>query len=83
MANVSVRIPESRDEAINIILNKSAKPWYGMSEPVDTHLPALVQWDPRSRDLSDLTIQGSDRSFPAIENKEPSLTEVGGGLSES
>lgn len=76
MANVSVRIPESRDEAINIILNKAAKPWYGMSEPADTYLPALVQRDPRSMDLSDLAIEGGGKSLPAIENRKTSLPEV-------
>lgn len=76
MANVSVRIPESRDEAIHIILNKAAKPWYGMSEPVDTHLPALVQRDPSSMDLSDLAIEGRGKNLPAIENKKASLPEV-------
>ncbi|KAH6714527.1 hypothetical protein BKA61DRAFT_673850 [Leptodontidium sp. MPI-SDFR-AT-0119] len=51
MANINVQLPESRDEMVKIILNKAAKPWYGMSEPVDNHLPAFIQRDPRSAGL--------------------------------
>ena len=38
---------EDEDEdKIKIILNKAAKPWHGMADPLDRHFPALVKIDP-------------------------------------
>jgi hypothetical protein len=61
-ANISVRIPQDREEMVKIILNKAPQPWYGMSEPADTHLPAFIQRDQRSLDLSGLAIEEPPRS---------------------
>lgn len=42
-ANIAIRTPETKDEMIKIILNKAAKPWYGMADPVNEHLPAVIE----------------------------------------
>lgn len=65
-ANINLQIPQNRDEMIKIILNKAAKPWYSMSEPVDTHLPAIIQPDPTILN-SGLVVKGREHETKRIE----------------
>ncbi|KAL2075301.1 hypothetical protein VTL71DRAFT_244 [Oculimacula yallundae] len=77
MANVSVQMPKSRDEMVKIVLNKAAKPWYGMSDPVDNHLPAFVQ-----RDLGSMNLGIEDRGTGQLEGTGPDYTQSADVLTE-
>lgn len=65
--NVNVHVPENRDEMIKIILNKAAKPWYGMSDPVDTHLPAIIQPNPQTFRHTTMAVRSREKGAPMIE----------------
>ncbi|KAI9783262.1 MAG: hypothetical protein M1839_004102 [Geoglossum umbratile] len=42
LEDASVNIhTKTREEKINMILNKAARPWYNLSDPADVHLPAI------------------------------------------
>jgi len=45
-ADIVVKAPSEQEKKIKMILNKAAKPWHGMADPVDRHLPAFVNVDP-------------------------------------
>lgn len=46
-----------------MILNKAAKPWHGMADPVDRHLPAFVNIDPAFLDQRKLGDTGIPTSL--------------------
>jgi hypothetical protein len=72
-ANINFQIPQSRDEMIRIILNKAAKPWYSMSKTADTHLPAVIQPEPRLFDLPGLDF--TDSEYERGKSIEPTLSK--------
>lgn len=43
----SVIWPQSRDELIRIVLNKTPQPWYGFENEMDAHFPAVIDQDQR------------------------------------
>ena len=43
--DVSVRISSNSESSVQIVLNKVTEPWSRISEPADTHLPAIVTRD--------------------------------------
>lgn len=45
-ADIVVQAPTEHEKKIKMILNKAAKPWHGMADSVDRHLPAFVNIDP-------------------------------------
>lgn len=45
-ADVVVKAPIEDDDRYKMILNKAAKSWHGMADPVDRHLSAFVNIDP-------------------------------------
>jgi hypothetical protein len=55
--DVDARMPNEPDEMIKIVLNKAAQPWYGMSETENAHLPAFIERDPKSLDVSNFAIE--------------------------
>jgi hypothetical protein len=47
-SNVAVQLPSQQDDSVNIILNRTAKRWYTVSDSPNAHLPAMIQRDQRS-----------------------------------
>jgi len=47
-ASVNIHAPKTQEEKISIILNKVAQPQYNLSDPTDTHSPAIVRKDIRA-----------------------------------
>jgi hypothetical protein len=45
-ADIAVKAPTEGENKFKMILNKAAKPWHGMADPVDRHLPVFVNIDP-------------------------------------
>lgn len=42
-SKTSLQLPKTKDESIRIILNKAARPFYDMTDAVDSHLPAVIE----------------------------------------
>ena len=61
-ADIVVKGPTEHENKIKMILNKAAKTWHGMADPVDRHLPVFVSIDPvflDQRKLGDTAISTS------------------------
>lgn len=41
--NIALQLPQSRQETIRMVLNKVEKTWYRPSDPLDNHLPAVIE----------------------------------------
>ncbi|OCL09419.1 hypothetical protein AOQ84DRAFT_375857 [Glonium stellatum] len=69
-STATVQLPKSRDEMISIILNKSAKPYYDMSEQIDDQLPAVIRRDQRAVKR----ILEPTPKWPQEQSSDPSIT---------
>lgn len=60
-SSATIGMPHSKDDAVRVILNKTAKQWSDMSEPADTHLPALVSRDTRTLQYASRALEEEQR----------------------
>jgi hypothetical protein len=81
-ADIVVKAPTEDDNKIKMILNKAAKPWHGMADPVDQHLPAFVNIDPVFLNSRKLDNTGNPKSLldnalvdDALSNVPPNVEE--------
>lgn len=68
-SSVAVSRPRSKEDAVKIVLNKTARQWEDMVGQVDTNLPALVARDPRT-----LTVSSSSGTSLGIRSR-PQILE--------
>ena len=47
-SSAAISMPSASNDAVRIVLNKTAHEWSDMTDTEDTHLPALVRRDPRA-----------------------------------
>jgi hypothetical protein len=65
--NVAVRLPQNKNEMIQIIVNKAEKAWYSTSDPADNHLPAIVH---RSQEALARPLRVGGKRYREIEDFE-------------
>lgn len=41
--SIALQLPQSKQETIRMILNKAERIWYSTSDPLDDHLPAIIE----------------------------------------
>lgn len=59
-SKITMQVPKTTEDVIQLILNKAAKPWYDLSEEVDVNLPAVIQRDKhtvRKRNLGSSAVE--------------------------
>lgn len=77
-ANIALKTPMDGDEKIKLILNKAAKPWQGMADPVDQHLPAYVERDQKFLNprLLDSRLDDSAQTDTPVDHDHATIVKV-------
>lgn len=70
-STATIWIPKTMDERIQIILNKSAKTWNELSDPIEGRLPAIIRKSPKILNPSKSFIEGTGKRRLELENEDP------------
>ena len=72
------------DERIQIILNKSAKTWNQLSDPIEGRLPAVIRKGPKTLNPSKSFIEGTGKRRLELEDEDQKEedSELQAGLTE-
>ena len=83
-STATIWIPKTMDERIQIILNKSAKAWNELSDPIEGRLPAIIRKNPKILNPSKSFIEGTGKRRLELENEDPKEedSELQAGLTE-
>ncbi|MCJ1398403.1 hypothetical protein MMC11_001601 [Xylographa trunciseda] len=47
-SSVAIKFPQNKNEMIRLILTQPLRRWYSVGDPVEEHLPAVIDRDPRA-----------------------------------
>jgi len=70
-STATIWIPKTMDERIQIILNKSAKTWNELSDPVEGRLPAIIRKSPKILNPSKSFVEGTGKRRLGLEDEDP------------